>query len=462
MTYSVHRGPHWEAQAPGELAQDNSEEDECDIPAERTPQFDTKSPLKCKFMLPLRVRIDAMPEPETHLDPICPDTVSRSGRDIAEVILECIHACGIDLSSLPPERCAIAFSIDQCGNGFRKLVGRAHQPCFFETLVPREELLLCISRSHFELNWSPSQSEAKLTRESKAPLSIGGSMVAIGKMVPVVDGTLVNFHVLGELDVETSFLVLRVMLRSRRAVQLEGEHPATVSTQQDGASMPCRGNSILVGATLECVSAVGSDLDKCPPAAKVLGLVLDQWVEVGRSSQPSFFEQLLRTEPNWLNYISRRHLRVQLCSSDDEVCVLSVQNLSANIVYIQGRPLMKNQYETMSPGDIISFAAMASDKEVRFLEFILRRREVTEEERREALQRPFYEVIHASMARTYEAAACESGSLCQEALFQQWLRQFHSERDDEWFLNNRTRLENAFRPHWDRLFSGRLVDSDCG
>eukprot|EP00439_Symbiodinium_sp_Y106_P051084 s3418_g6.t2 len=60
----------------------------------------------------------------------------------------------------------------------------------------------------------------------------------------------------------------------------------------------------------------------------------------------------------------------------------------------------------------------------------------------EARNRPFYELVRSSMV---EAAAHGTS----EEAFERWLRQFHNERDDEWFANNRTRVYNAFRPHWD-------------
>jgi len=75
----------------------------------------------------------------------------------------------------------------------------------------------------------------------------------------------------------------------------------------------------------------------------------------------------------------------------------------------------------------------------------------------EARNQPFYELVRREMAEALEAEASSGTSLALddpgevEALFERWLRQFHSERDDSWFTNNHTRVYKAFRPHWDEV-----------
>ncbi|CAL1130218.1 unnamed protein product [Cladocopium goreaui] len=68
----------------------------------------------------------------------------------------------------------------------------------------------------------------------------------------------------------------------------------------------------------------------------------------------------------------------------------------------------------------------------------------------EARNRPFYDLVRGSMAEPAAAFVAAGDANATEA-FERWLRQFHSERDDEWFANNRTRVYNAFRPHWDEV-----------
>lgn len=67
----------------------------------------------------------------------------------------------------------------------------------------------------------------------------------------------------------------------------------------------------------------------------------------------------------------------------------------------------------------------------------------------EVCNRPFFELVRASIS---EAVASDSNtSASEEEQFEQWLRQFHSERDDEWYASNHVRLINAFKPHWDEV-----------
>ncbi|CAK9014658.1 unnamed protein product [Durusdinium trenchii] len=74
----------------------------------------------------------------------------------------------------------------------------------------------------------------------------------------------------------------------------------------------------------------------------------------------------------------------------------------------------------------------------------------TDEADAEARNRPFYELVRGSMAEAIETNGPDT--------FERWLRQFHSERDDEWFANNRTRVYNAFRPHWDEVVAKGATD----
>jgi hypothetical protein len=79
------------------------------------------------------------------------------------------------------------------------------------------------------------------------------------------------------------------------------------------------------------------------------------------------------------------------------------------------------------------------------------------EARKEARNRPFYELVRSSMAASVREANCLPGD--DGPGFERWLRNFHSERDDEWFTNNHTRVYNAFRPHWDEVVAAQLHTS---
>jgi len=75
------------------------------------------------------------------------------------------------------------------------------------------------------------------------------------------------------------------------------------------------------------------------------------------------------------------------------------------------------------------------------------------EDRKEARNRPFYELVRSSMAASAREANCLPGD--NSPSFERWLRNFHSERDDDWFANNHTRVYNAFRPHWDEVVAAQ-------
>lgn len=74
----------------------------------------------------------------------------------------------------------------------------------------------------------------------------------------------------------------------------------------------------------------------------------------------------------------------------------------------------------------------------------------------EARNRPFYELVRTSMREAQEDALHGPGPrLGDKVEFERWLRNFHSERDDEWYANNHSRVYNAFRPHWDQVAAAR-------
>jgi len=59
----------------------------------------------------------------------------------------------------------------------------------------------------------------------------------------------------------------------------------------------------------------------------------------------------------------------------------------------------------------------------------------------EARNAPFLSLVHTSMR------AVDSS----DTTFESWLRNFHSERNDEWYAQNYVRVRNAFRPIWDEV-----------
>lgn len=65
----------------------------------------------------------------------------------------------------------------------------------------------------------------------------------------------------------------------------------------------------------------------------------------------------------------------------------------------------------------------------------------------EIRNQPFIELVRSSMR--IALASVGPG----EETFEAWLREFHDERDDRWYVENYSRIERAFRPHWDEVRS---------
>mmetsp|Transcript_40167 Transcript_40167/g.72280 ORF Transcript_40167/g.72280 Transcript_40167/m.72280 type:complete len:362 (+) Transcript_40167:45-1130(+) len=77
-----------------------------------------------------------------------------TSQQLAEVVLECVEADGVDPSKVPKEERALAFKVKPGDPAFLYCkIGRQHQPEFFERMVPVKENLTSISRTHFELNY---------------------------------------------------------------------------------------------------------------------------------------------------------------------------------------------------------------------------------------------------------------------------------------------------------------------
>ncbi len=62
-------------------------------------------------------------------------------------------------------------------------------------------------------------------------------------------------------------------------------------------------------------------------------------------------------------------------------------------------------------------------------------------------------LVHESIAQFVEAYPRPVESA--EALFGEFLRFFHSEYDDVWYLNNRARLVRSFKPLWEQFMSSK-------
>mmetsp|Transcript_3855 Transcript_3855/g.9826 ORF Transcript_3855/g.9826 Transcript_3855/m.9826 type:complete len:643 (-) Transcript_3855:255-2183(-) len=126
-------------------------------------------------------------------------------------------------------------------------------------------------------------------------------------------------------------------------------------------------------AVLQCVHAEGLEPSRLSMMACSIVLpAKGDTMDLGRQLQPGLFEQLLAAQPRWLGYISRVHCRLQMdeASSRDEP-KLRIGNLSANVVYVCGRPLARGRSETMPRGGTLEFAAKVGAQQTHFLKFRL-------------------------------------------------------------------------------------------
>eukprot|EP00929_Paragymnodinium_shiwhaense_P068605 TRINITY_DN34534_c0_g1_i1.p1 TRINITY_DN34534_c0_g1~~TRINITY_DN34534_c0_g1_i1.p1 ORF type:complete len:451 (+),score=162.80 TRINITY_DN34534_c0_g1_i1:69-1421(+) len=71
--------------------------------------------------------------------------------------------------------------------------------------------------------------------------------------------------------------------------------------------------------------------------------------------------------------------------------------------------------------------------------------------------KPFFDVVRASAAEELSALGAGPHSAAVEAAaFETWLREFHSERSDDWYKENHERLCRAFRPVWKEVWLEKM------
>lgn len=309
--------------------------------------------------------------------------------ELAEIVLECVHADGLELAMLPQKQRAIALRVQQGKNGCVS-VGRQQQIEFFERLVPRKDRLTAISRNHFEIMWDESCA-VRVKKVSGNPLLLDNRPLANNEPALVQDGASILFSSVSE---DVRFLELRVVFRNCSTVRSEGPHPAIqsppASPQHASKAAAVPPKAAVPGplpkaagiwqpdtvALLECTSAKGIDVSSLPMADRVIELSFQSSVDIGKQKQPSFFNRLLEAEPTWLSFISRAHCKVQLSRQPLSSCgavALTIENLSVNVVLVSDRKVSKGHSECIQEGGTFAFvAAPAGSSETKFLEFVLR------------------------------------------------------------------------------------------
>lgn len=299
-------------------------------------------------------------------------SVNQEGDDVAEIILQCVQADGVDFGTVLPEHSALAFPVR--GGELLVSVGRQEQPGFFERLVLTREHLLSISREHVRLSLSRTDGKLWLTRLSPNLVSVGELAVDMEATVPVLPGAKIAFA--SPFESQPPFLVMDVAFRTRNAVAAEGAHPAAGITHNLSAGVPPlpTESTSRPAAVLVCTHAAGCRLDALPSCSKELSLCLDVPLEIGRSQQPGFFELLLQADGQWLTYISRTHCRLLLARQQESAEVqLVVENLSSNAIVVgEEGTLKKDRCRALDVGGELGFVAAANGGETVFLRFSLR------------------------------------------------------------------------------------------
>jgi len=328
---------------------------------------------------------------------------------LAEIELLCICADGVDLTLLPAEGRSLVLPVTLpppgAGPGWRAAVGRQHQPDLFEFLVPSKEQLARISRTQLVLARESLADALTLTRLSANALFVDDRPLAPGDTVPLLDRMRVGFAVAPGTDPRQT-LVFSVVCRSLAQVRAKGLCSTAAAALQlgaGGAPQPqqppqapqapplwAQSRDGVPAAVLDCVKAIGADPTALPMEQRVIALPVDAPVEVGRQHQMAFFERLLQADPSWLSFISRTHCRVRLSldtplpsggslashstiQSTGTTCSLWIENLSANPVFVSGRPLGKGHTDVLVEGGKLAFVAKREGEETTFIEFTVRR-----------------------------------------------------------------------------------------
>jgi len=303
------------------------------------------------------------------------------------------HARGCDNLSWMPEESRI---IPVPAQG-PILVGRQHQPGFFETLLTNEPMLLTlISRSHFELAPDDSAPGAfKLTNNSGNVLDLGEKRLTKGEYIVVRSGTRINF--LGptsasdpEPSVFLYFELLRVGGGSDEPADVQGVQPAAVHTNSGSWQTPPtqvkhtaappgqhRTPGTLFGLhqglpkqqpaeqpqsshyVLECTFARGCDVSTLPFEKKAVKLPADKLASVGRQHQLGLFEGLLGNEQQLLKFVSRSHF--ELAPSEGKPMFFKLTNNSGNPVVLEDAQVCKGEQREVELPATVDFVESSLD-----------------------------------------------------------------------------------------------------
>lgn len=337
-----------------------------------------------------------------------PPMPQAAAAPVVEVALEVAYVHGAELAHMKPEFRMLPLlpAVDAEGRCFAVL-GRQHQPQWFELVLPDRTDLGCISREAFELSWGgpdPGQAALSLRVLGSNIILVDDNVAPAGQQVLLQPGSRITFAFQSG-DANPSLFVI-LTFRVHCAPQLAAPRglapPVAAPPGGAGAVLPGRPSNPenplgggyaapVVAPALpleqedawkfECIFATGLGPEafwSLSGSARNLFLPLGAGAApsvLGRSHQKEMFEALLSHEPSFLGCISRSHVQVEevKAEANPQVCIeslpnepetgLLVTNLSSNVVVasrVNLQPVTKALYQNDSAelrdGDTLSFA----------------------------------------------------------------------------------------------------------
>jgi len=329
--------------------------------------------------------------------------------NLAEVVMNCTYATGIDVASMPDKHRCHTFKLGEMGPPWS--FGRQQQPQLFARLVKDEALRSCISRSHVELIWeAPKLLLKKLTPNT---LLINGK-VAPPAVVPLSQGAQLGFCPAANAEgggsgAPAPFLIFTVLMRDAATVaaigptalptrpdlpvpehvvkemqlrhqqqqqQQQQQHQVLQQQQQhhqlQQQAPPAVAHPQQPRVVLACSMALEPNgrernLEPMSHESRMIAIPPDGRLIVGRQCQQGFFEGILGTDSVFLTFISRQHF--ELVASPSELSAFDVTNHSANPLVVNGQQIEKGQcLRARLPGgiDFISKGISAAGPQVFF------------------------------------------------------------------------------------------------
>lgn len=292
-----------------------------------------------------------------------------------EVLLEVGHVNGAEVAKLLPEfrMLPIAPCVDAEGRR-SALVGRSHQPFWFEAVVPDHNDLACLSRTIFELAWGgpdPSRAGLSVRMLGSNPIFVDDVPLARGEAAALGAGSRVAVT----FQPPSTVVVMAWVVHCAAAQPVEPPGARLPAGGQLLAHVPVSLQTVPPDHTLdlgncwqlECMYTAGLSAEALvakPPHERAMSFVLqpNSPMIVGRAFQTELFESLLANDPERLTLISRSHVRLELAErtaeeSESSLPTVRVTGLGQNATMVGAMLLHQGESIEMRNGDTLGFTA---------------------------------------------------------------------------------------------------------